>query len=320
VRGQYHLYGHGLVLTGWPEAVAALHGRLERLAVPAPAAADLLFEIEVGSEAESGLERPRRGRPVYEPPTGEVLYEDGADRIWIEIDADRRAVCEPARGRARLWARRGTGEDLWLLSHPLFTLPLVELLKRRGLYALHAAGVLWNGRSLVLPGASGSGKSTLSIALARAGFTFLGDDTLFLQPRAEGLRLLAFPDEVDLTDETAAFFPELAELLATPRREGWRKHRLRAEETFGTPLAAEADPGFLVFPRISGRTESVLVPMEPGEALIELASNVLLTEPVSSQAHFDALGLLAAASSCWRLETGRDLDGAVRLLRELAEG
>ena len=317
----YHLHGHDLALTGWPAAVAALHGRLETLAAtPEPGGRPILvFEIGVGPEAAAGLERPERGRPVYEPPTGEVLYEDGADRIWIEIDADRRAVCEPERGRARLWARHGTGEDLWLLSHPLFTLPLVELLKRRGLYALHAAGVLWNGRSLVLPGASGSGKSTLSIALARAGFPFLGDDTLFLQPRPEGLRLLAFPDEVDLTDETAAFFPETAALLATPRREGWRKRRLRAEETFGTPLAAEAEPGLLVFPQISGRTESVLVPMDSGEALIELASNVLLTEPASSQAHFDALGALAAASSCWRLETGRDLDAAVRLLRELAE-
>lgn len=132
-----------------------------------------------------------------------------------------------------------------------------------------------------------------------------------------GLRLLAFPDEVDLTDETAAFFPELAALPA--RREGWRKRRLRAEETYGAPLAGEVGPGLLVFPRISGRTESALAPLDPGEALIELASNVLLTEPASSQAHLDALAALAAASSCWRLETGRDLDGAVRLLRDLAE-
>jgi hypothetical protein len=122
-----------------------------------------------------------------------------------------------------------------------------------------------------------------------------------------------------LTDETAAFFPELAALREAPRREGWRKRRLRAEETYGAPLAGEVAPGLLIFPRISGREESALAPIEPGEALIELASNVLLTEPESSQAHLDALASLVAASSCWRLETGRDLDGAVRLLRELAE-
>jgi hypothetical protein len=312
----YDLHGLRLRVTGWEEAAAALHGRLERLTSATAGEPDLIFEIGVGSDAAEGLERPERGRPVYEPPAGEVLFDDDADRIWIGLGPDRRAVCEPARGRARLWARHGSGEDAWLLSHPLFTLPLVEMLKRRRLWALHAAGLQWKGRTVVLAGASGAGKSTLAIALARSGFAFLGDDTLFLAP---GLRLLAFPDEVDLTDETAAFFPELAALRAEPRREGWRKRRLRAEETYGAPLAGEVAPGLLIFPRISGRAESTLSSLDPGEALIELASNVLLTEPASSQAHLDALAALAAASSCWRLETGRDLDGAARLLRELAE-
>ena len=335
----YDLHGLRLAVTGWEEAAVALHGRLEPLASGAEVGEpDLVFEIGVGPEAD-GFERPEQGRPVYEPPAGEVLFDAAADRIWIGLGPDRRAVCEPARGRARLWARHGTGEDLWLLSHPLFTLPLVEMLKRRGLWALHAAGLLWNGKAVVLAGASGSGKSTLTLALVRAGFGFLGDDTLFLHvpplpggcecvwerglggegSGGAGLRLLAFPDEVDLTDETAAFFPELAPLRAEPRRDGWRKRRLRAEETYGAPLAAEVAPGLLVFPRISGHEESALSPMDPGEALIELASNVLLTEPASSQAHLDALAALTAASACWRLETGRDLDGAVRLLRDLAE-
>lgn len=313
----YDLHGLRLAVTGWEEAAAALHGRLERLASAAAGEPDLVFDIGVGPGAAEGLERPERGRPVYEPPVGEVLFDDAEDRIWIGLGPDRRAVCEPARGRARLWARHGSGEDLWLLSHPLFTLPLVEMLKRRGLWALHAAGLEWNGKAVVLAGVSGAGKSTLSIALARAGFGFLGDDTLFLAPGPGGLRLLAFPDEVDLTDETAGFFPELAGLQ--PRREGWRKRRLRAEEAYGAPLAGEVAPGLLIFPRISGRAESALTPLDPGEALIELASNVLLTEPASSQAHLDALAALAAASSCWRLETGTDLDGAVRLLRDLAE-
>jgi hypothetical protein len=310
----YDLHGLRLAVTGWEEAAAALHGRLERLACAGGGEPDLVVEIGVGPEAATGLERPERGRPVYQPPAGEVLYDEGADRIWIGLGPDRRAVCEPARGRARLWARHGSGEDLWLLSHPLFTLPLVEMLKRRGLWALHAAGLLWRGKAVVLAGASGAGKSTLTLALARAGCGFLGDDTLFLKPGPGGLRLLAFPDEVDLTDETASYFPELAALRAEPRREGWRKRRLRAEETYGAALPGEAAPGLLVFPRISGRAESALAPLDPGEALIELASNVLLTEPASSQAHLDALAALVAASSCWRLEAGRDLDGAVRLL------
>jgi hypothetical protein len=153
----------------------------------------------------------------------------------------------------------------------------------------------------------------------RAGFGFLGDDTLFLARRPEGLRLLAFPDEVDVTEQTVAFFPELGPHLAAARP-GWRKRQLRAEDVYGAEVVWECAPGHLVFPRVSGREESRLLPLEAGEALLELVPNVLLTEPASSQAHFDALAELAAASSCWRLETGRDLDGAVRLLTGLLEG
>ena len=57
-----------------------------------------------------------------------------------------------------------------------------------------------------------------------------------------------------------------------------------------------------------------------GEALLELAPNVLLTEPRSSQAHLDALAALVEASACYRLATGRDLDGAVRLLEGIVDG
>jgi hypothetical protein len=74
-----------------------------------------------------------------------------------------------------------------------------------------------------------------------------------------------------------------------------------------------------VFPRIAGVPKSVLTPLDPGEALLELVANVLLTEPRSSQAHLDVLAELVEASECYRLETGTDLEGAVRLLRELVQ-
>jgi hypothetical protein len=329
----YDLHGLHLAVTGWGEAVETLHARLARLpgiaaGTAGRAAPDLELEMvdgvglrEMGELA--GAARPARGRPVYDPPGGTVLYDDAADTLWLELGPRLRAVCEPGRGRARL-ACAGSpediegnlGNDLWLLSHPLVTLPLVELLKRRGLFSLHAAGLCRDGRGLVLAGTSGAGKSTLTLALARAGFGFLGDDTLFLARRPEGLCLLAFPDEVDLTDETLSFFPDLAPWLAAPRP-GWRKRQLRAEEACGAEVVWECAPSHLVFPRVVGREESALIPVGADEALLELVPNVLLTEPASSQAHLDALADLAAASSCWRLETGRDLDGAVRLLAAL---
>ena len=328
----YRLHGVGIAVEGWEGAAAAVHDRLARLpALPegrgAPAA-DLRFTFEAAA-GPAALARlvpapPPRARPVYDPPQGEVLWDREADLLHLQLGPRLRALCEPAAGRVRLAALDPGPEEAWLLSHPLFTLPLAELMKRRGLFPLHAAGLCRHGRALVLPGTSGAGKSTLAVALARAGLGFLGDDTLFLAPASAsqgaggGLRLLAFPDEIDLTEGSLGFFPDLAPRLAPPRAAGWRKRQLAAGRL--TPdVVWECAPGLLVFPRVAGRRESALAPLGRDEALLELAGNVLLTDPRSSQAHLDALAALAAASACYRLETGSDLDAAARLLAGLLE-
>jgi hypothetical protein len=315
------LHGLSLAVRGLPEVTAAVESRLARLPRSAPPGtgsdSELRFDFVAVPESADLPARPARSRPVYDPPGGEIVYGEEEDVLHIRLGERFAALCEPAQSRTRIAVRDPGVEDLWLLSHPLFTLPLAELAKRRGLFSLHAAGLALDGRALLLPGTSGAGKSTLSVALARAGFGFLGDDTLFLVLRPEGLRVLAFPDEVDLTDESAGFFPELAPHLTAPEHDGWKKRQLQAAHLPGTEVIWESAPGFLVFPRVAGRTESRLVPLPRDEALLELAPNVLLTEPRSSQAHFDALAALAAASDCYRLETGRDLPAAAALLRGL---
>lgn len=127
--------------------------------------------------------------------------------------------------------------------------------------------------------------------------------------------MLGFPDEVDLTEESVALLS--VDLLPDAPVEGARKRSLGPERLAAGGLVAECAPGWLVFPRISGCEQSALAPMSRDEALLALAPDVLLTEPRSSQAHFDALAELVAASECLRLATGSDLAGAVRLLEEL---
>jgi hypothetical protein len=298
---------HGLTLeVAIP--IEAVHARFASLP-PSDGAPDVSFEIG------NGFGRPAGARTVYEPPVGEVVYQDAGDLLYLEHGPRLRVLADPGAGRVRFSVGEVEGEELWILSHPLISVPMMELLKRRGLFGVHAAGAALGGRALVLAGTSGSGKSTLSLALARAGLDFLGDDTLFL---AEGLKVLAFPDEIDLTEQTAGFFPELPEITArtTP---GWRKRQLRAEQAFGARIAWECEPAVLVFPRVSGRPRSELREIGAGEALFELAPNVLLTHPGASQAHLDALAELARASRCYRLETGTDLEEAADLLRGLLE-
>ena len=84
----------------------------------------------------------------------------------------------------------------------MLTILLVEMLKRRGCYSMHAAGFSKDGKVILIPGTSGAGKSTLAITLLRGGFGYLSDDMVFLRRSSDGLRVLGFPEDVDVSDQT----------------------------------------------------------------------------------------------------------------------
>jgi len=205
--------------------------------------------------------------------------------------------------------------DLYLLSHPVLSLLLMELLKRRGLYPLHAAGLALDGHGVLLAGTSGAGKSTLSVALARRGFSFLSDDTVFVQADAPGWRIRAFPDQIDLCADAVNLFPELRDVGESELPPGWRKRQIRAEVVYDAPISWTVRPRTLIFPSVSGAPSSVIRPLSPEQALLELAPNVLLTDTVASQQHLNALAGIVSQCTCYRLETGRGLDDAVAVVR-----
>ena len=318
-KANYLFHGVSISAYGDPDLMAALHSRLRHFPMTGQNRCDLIFEFcFVPAPANHVIEKPLgRARTVYESPPGKVLYVEEDDHLYISYGDGIRALCMPAQGLTRVSIVGPEGDNLWLATHPLFTLPLVELLKRREIYGLHAAGLSIDGKGVLLPGTSGAGKSTLTIALLRKGLDFLTDDTIFLAPGREGPRMLAFPDEIDVTYETCRMFPELSFLTDLPKRAGSRKWQVHAEEVYGSNTSWECRPSVIVFPRVGDLGKSVLRPMSSGEALLELAPNILLTGSISTQAHFDVLAELVRKTECYSLETGRDFDALPALIRDL---
>jgi hypothetical protein len=303
-------------ICGWPALIEAVHDRLAPFATAAAERPDFSITF-LHSDAPSLPPEGDDARPVYEFPDGKVAYRDAEGLLTISVGDRVRAHCWPGAGRAYVTVASPQPSDLWTLSHPVLTVTLMEMLKRAALFPVHAAGLALDGRGILLAGARRSGKSTLTMALTRRGTSFLTDDMVLVTEGPSGWHLRAFPDQVDLCDDTIDMFPELKALRNTPVPPEWLKRQVRPEQAFGVPIAWDVPAHTLIFPAIHDAEDSTLTPMSPEAALLHLAPNVLLTELTTSQRHFDALAGLIAQCRCYRLATGRNLDRAAALVSEI---
>ena len=254
-----------------------------------------------------------KGRPVYDAPNAQIMYYEESDELFIDYLGAIRMLCRPSSGQIQSAIYLEEGRTLAV--HPLFTIPLIEVFKRHQRYALHAACVAIGDSGLLISGPSGSGKSTLSSALLRTGFDFLTDDMVFLDGQSN--RVWGLPDQIDMTDFTASMFPETSGLVGHETLPCRDKHAVDSEYFFGKIPIASCRPVALVLPQISGEKKSHIEEMSPSLALRALAPNIFLTEPLSSQAHFDALAQLANEVPAFSMSTGTDLDDAVANLKAI---
>jgi hypothetical protein len=313
----YTLCGVKVDVRATDDKVAAIIGsRLRSLRSSAEGAASIEFDIRGWDDTDHAAAPSGSGRPVYDATNGQLLYFDKADQLFIDYMSTARMLCEPAKGLIQC-AARDNDQGRVLATHLLFTIPLMEAMKRRERYPLHAACVTVRGRGLLIAGPSSAGKSTLSLALVKAGCGFVSDDTVFLQRERGGIRASGVSEKADVGDRAAAMFPELVHLVGQETLTGRDKHAVAVEDVFGVAPVRDCEPSAVVLTAITGRHHSLLRAASPFVALRTLLPNVLLTDVTASQAHLDMLGQLVQEVPCFSLEAGTDLSEAAARLREI---
>ena len=316
-RRSYDVHGVGVtVVTADPAVADAMDLRLR--AFPPAHDPDDTISLEFRPPNGGPSSPDTAGRPVYETPFGDLRYDPGSDTIHGELDGVR-LTCSAGAGSAVLSCDAFAGRRLYLATHPLATISLMEMLERRGLHALHAGCVATDaGLGILLAGPSGAGKSTLTFALAQTGMRFLSDDTVFLRHEPAGqVRVLGFSDAIGVTEQTAERFSELRPLLAHAAADGFPKRLRRIEDVFAAPPLATCSPQALVFPEIVRDEPSSVTPLDAGEALLRLVPDALLTEPASTQRHLGAFAALLEQVRCYRVASGPDLQATAARVRAL---
>ena len=190
------------------------------------------------------------------------------------------------------------------------------LLAQRYLTAIHAACVARNGSGILLCGVSTAGKSTLAFACARAGFTYVSDDCVWLLNGAAERVALGRPHHIRFRQDASRHFPELEGQLARARPNGKIAIELSTRALPHIATARRAPIGAIVFLVRDSQGEARLDAMAPEEAL-----TLLLRDLPSYDEEVNAIQRAtverAADAPAFRLHY-QSLEDGVRLLSQLS--
>jgi len=199
-------------------------------------------------------------------------------------------------------------------------LAVIELLRLDGLYAVHAAVLAKARRCVAIIGPSGRGKTTSAVALMRAGYRCLSDDSPLLRESGGRAEFLPFASRVSVTDRTISMFEELTVAAASFRVDS-RKRSFAPEDLYRTFPRAGARPVALLFPQIVDRSESRLEALAPARAFEELLpQTLLLLEREVAVDQFAVLSRLVRNVPCYRLHFGGDVPNLPALVDPLLAG
>jgi len=202
----------------------------------------------------------------------------------------------------------------------LFHRALIELLRYRDLYMVHATALENNGFGILIPGSSGRGKTTSFISLLRSGYRYLSDDYPLFRNVGDHVELLPFPMRTSVTENTIAFFPELRNAPDHILRPGIYKRSFYAEELYSTSVGECCRPALMLFPKVVDAPRSRLERIPKSRAMeILLPQALLVYDPEVARREFQVLAKLAQQVDCYRLHFGRDILDLPELITPLLE-
>jgi hypothetical protein len=261
---------------------------------------------------------PARARTWMEAD-GLCLLADGATSYLLFEGVYYGRLAHRER-RITLWLAHDHAPDNWTIAHMLLQPLVLEALRPNGFVAVHAAALVDAGAAVLFPAHSGSGKTTLALALLRAGFRLLSDDSPLLRCEEGLVVAYAFPEPLSIAATTAALFAEVAPHLPaglqTARPE---KVALDARLVYGDCLAERALVRAVVFPaRRPAGGSTLACPLPKAQALLRLLPLTMTSAaPAETGAQFQLLAHLVRDTPCYSMDTGGDFDRIPSIVRRL---
>jgi hypothetical protein len=189
------------------------------------------------------------------------------DGSWLEMDIRAGRVWGQL-SRRLLEVPRYVFTDLMLA-------PLMEMLKHRGYFGLHAAALARDGSGYLFPGGVGSGKTTVALSLVRQGFHYLADDKVLLTKEQTQINALAFTRRFNIDPDIGMHYPELRFLEGLQPLPGSSKRPLDISRVYADSFIFSLEPKYLIHLERSSSLKSRIVPLSPHESFIRLVQQTV---------------------------------------------
>jgi len=233
----------------------------------------------------------------------EVFRKDDA---FLFTDRKSAFMIYPRKSTGVLYVDRQTFSRSNYSFRQVLTGGVLELLRWRGLYPIHASGVYSQGRGILLMGDSGCGKSTVTLSLLLRGWRFLSDDLVFVRECNRRLRILSVSSSLKYNHRL------FAGLQPLPISSGCAEEDeavIDVERVFPRQSVYHCVPGIIIFLRIVDSRKSALVSIPQRLAFFKLINQSvsLFLGGKPSQGQLDVLRKLSTRTATLQLSLGHDL-------------
>ena len=206
--------------------------------------------------------------------------------------------------------KNGRFEDITYTS-------LAPLLRRHGLFLIHAFGAAKNGRAILIVAASHQGKTTTGLSLILDGWELLSNDAVLLQKRNDAIYALPAPGNIGIRQPSLALLPALGRWVEGKTAVNGA-YDLTGGMVINSRWATPALVTTITFPHIADQPTSRLTARNSALSLAALMVESVdrWDEPMLS-AHIALLRQLSQQANTHTLHLGRDVAALPALLNEL---
>jgi hypothetical protein len=195
--------------------------------------------------------------------------------VWHPSELPMLYLLNRKANRALIWLAAGAAPD-WIASRP--ALPIMYAFSVETPWiALHAGAVSRNGRSLLLIGNGRVGKTTATLACARAGWDYAGDDYVYVHTISGKIEPLYCSARL-----RADMGPAFSELLAAPAQisssDGEPRYELRLSNELGTERIKGGFLAAILVPQRGGAMLPTFSKARPRDLMPALQTSITLTQ------------------------------------------